>query len=125
MRFISWLSGWAATLHIMIFERDLYRQLREPAGNLEDFGEVPPPGTDQYSWVGRDKDGNLVSVSAQMTLDGSVSLVKGIMEAGWTSFSMWRQDGSENVLVARMTADPPEFTPEEEDDPYFTDEEET
>ena len=30
---IAWLSGWAATLRIMIFERDTYRFLR----NLEDF----------------------------------------------------------------------------------------
>jgi hypothetical protein len=29
-RFASWLGSWATTLHIMIFERETFRRLREP-----------------------------------------------------------------------------------------------
>jgi hypothetical protein len=60
-----------------------------------------------------------------MTLDESLSVIKRALTDGWTSFSMWRQDGSKSVLVARMgvTKEPyPEYQPDEEDpDPYFTD----
>lgn len=43
----TWLRGWAVTLHIMIFERDTYRQLRDwRTDSLEDdFVDVPPPET--------------------------------------------------------------------------------
>jgi hypothetical protein len=43
---ISWLRGWAATLHIMVFERALYHQLRESIGApWDEFTEVQPPET--------------------------------------------------------------------------------
>lgn len=43
---ITWLRSWAATLHIMVFERDLYRQLRESIdAPMSDFIEVEPPET--------------------------------------------------------------------------------
>ena len=40
-RILSWFSSWGTTLRIMIFERDLYRQLREPLD--DDFTEVSRP----------------------------------------------------------------------------------
>lgn len=43
---IGWFRGWATTLHIMVFERDLYRQLRESIdAPMSDFIEVQPPET--------------------------------------------------------------------------------
>ncbi len=44
-RFRAWVSSWATTLRIMIFERDLYRQLTCPLNedDWDDFGEVPRP----------------------------------------------------------------------------------
>jgi hypothetical protein len=42
-RLREFITGWAATLRIMIFERDLYRHLREPM-DMSDFIEVGPPG---------------------------------------------------------------------------------
>ena len=42
----AWLSSWATTLHIMLFERETYRQLREPF-DPGDFTEVPRPGDDE------------------------------------------------------------------------------
>ena len=44
-RFRGWLHGWKVTLQIVIFRRDLYRQLRLPLDE-HDFGEVPRPGGD-------------------------------------------------------------------------------
>lgn len=38
----DWLSGWATTLRIMVFERDTYRHLREPF-DPDDYVEVGPP----------------------------------------------------------------------------------
>jgi hypothetical protein len=38
----DWLSGWATTLHIMIFERETYRALKEPF-NPDDYVEVDRP----------------------------------------------------------------------------------
>jgi hypothetical protein len=87
------------------------------------------PETSVYAWMGRDKDGVLHSDSAEMTLEESVSLIRRLMTGGWTSFRMWRQDGTGNVLVARMSTTteappPPEYQPpEDDDDPYFTQEE--
>jgi hypothetical protein len=113
--FLSWLGGWLA--------RKTPRALSDPF-SLDDFPGVSRTEGSSYAWVGRDKHGNLISNSAWMTLDGSVSLVRSIMADGWTSFSMWRQEASRNVLVAQMgvTNEPPEYQPDEEDpDPYFTD----
>lgn len=48
-KFISWLSSWATTLRIMVFERDTYLLLRdwtdEPGG--DEFVEVFRPGGDE------------------------------------------------------------------------------
>jgi hypothetical protein len=41
-RIRDWLSAWATTLHIMIFERDTYRALTRPF-DPDDFTEVGPP----------------------------------------------------------------------------------
>jgi hypothetical protein len=41
-RFRAWVSSWATTLHIMIFERELYNELRRPI-DLGDFVEVKRP----------------------------------------------------------------------------------
>lgn len=44
----EWLSGWAATLHIMIFNRDTYRMLRDwtddDVFDEDDFTEADRPG---------------------------------------------------------------------------------
>lgn len=43
-RTIDWLSTWATTLHIMIFERETYRFLRAYSEfNEDDFTEVNEP----------------------------------------------------------------------------------
>jgi hypothetical protein len=39
----AWLSSWATTLRIMVFERDTYRALREPF-DTDEYVEVFPPG---------------------------------------------------------------------------------
>jgi hypothetical protein len=39
---ITWLRGWTETLNIMVFHRDLYRELTKPL-DLADYGEVQPP----------------------------------------------------------------------------------
>lgn len=39
---IAWLRGWAATLHIMIFEPELYAHLKDGI-DMSDFTEVPEP----------------------------------------------------------------------------------
>jgi hypothetical protein len=39
----AWLWSWKETLHIMIFERELYHDLTKPL-EANDFGEVQPPG---------------------------------------------------------------------------------
>lgn len=39
----DWLSSWATTLRIMVFERDTYRHLREEGFDPDDFTEVGPP----------------------------------------------------------------------------------
>lgn len=43
---VAWFREWANTVHIMIFRRDLYRELRRPIvfGELADFADVPRPG---------------------------------------------------------------------------------
>ena len=43
---IAWLQGMAATLRIMLFERETYRILREKGFNPDDFVEVGEPGKD-------------------------------------------------------------------------------
>ena len=40
---ISWLSGWATTLRIMIFEREIYRFLRDYEFDPDDFVEAARP----------------------------------------------------------------------------------
>lgn len=41
---IAWLRGWATTLHIMIFERETYRLLRDYSEfDEDDFVEAPRP----------------------------------------------------------------------------------
>ena len=45
-RLTAWLQGWATTLHIMVFERETYRLLRDYSdrGFIEgDFVEAPRP----------------------------------------------------------------------------------
>ena len=41
---LNWFRGWATTLHIMIFNRPLYRQLCEPM-DMSDFVDAPRPET--------------------------------------------------------------------------------
>ena len=42
---LDWLRGWAATLRIMLFERETYRFLRENREfNPDEFVEVSEPG---------------------------------------------------------------------------------
>jgi hypothetical protein len=41
---LNWFRCWATTLRIMIFERDLYRSLREPI-DMDDFVDAPRPET--------------------------------------------------------------------------------
>lgn len=40
--FVGWVRGWAETLRIMIFDRELYNQLKEPF-DPDDFEEVSRP----------------------------------------------------------------------------------
>lgn len=42
MRLRAWISSWAGTLRIMIFERKLRRELTRPLDGT-DYGDVPPP----------------------------------------------------------------------------------
>lgn len=81
-KLMAWLSGWATTLHIMFFERDTYRQLREPF-NPDEYTEVfrPrgsfDPDTFDYqppSWV-TVLTGKMPGVVAEL-------LVSAMMEAG-------------------------------------------
>ena len=40
----DWLRGWYETLHIMVFDRDTYRHLRDISLSLDDdFIEVEEP----------------------------------------------------------------------------------
>lgn len=49
-RLIDWLHGWAVTLDIMLFDRELYRQLRDwsDIGIENDFIEVEAPKVAHY-----------------------------------------------------------------------------
>ena len=40
---MNWLRSWTATVRIMIFERELYRELTKPF-DMDDFREVMSPG---------------------------------------------------------------------------------
>lgn len=40
----SWLSSWATTLHMMIFERSTYRVLKDLALDPDSFTDAPRPG---------------------------------------------------------------------------------
>jgi len=54
MRLIRWFSSWATTLHIMLFERDTYRILRDKEEfGLDDFVEISSPRDGQEP-LGRD-----------------------------------------------------------------------
>ena len=39
----AWLSSWATTLHMMVFERGTYRVLRDLALDPGEFTEAVPP----------------------------------------------------------------------------------
>ena len=39
----GWLSSWATTLRIIIFERELYHQLRGTGFDENDYAEADPP----------------------------------------------------------------------------------
>lgn len=41
----TWLYERATILHMMVFERDTYRRLRERGLDPDDYVEVAPPGT--------------------------------------------------------------------------------
>jgi len=44
-KFINWLSSWATTIHIMLFERETYRILRDwTDSDPYEFVEVERPG---------------------------------------------------------------------------------
>ena len=45
----AWLSSWATTLHMMVFERGTYRVLRDLALDPEEFTGVSPPDDQETS----------------------------------------------------------------------------
>ena len=55
----GWYYGWKATLKIMLFERDLYRQLKKPL-DIGDFGPVAVPDPEHQAWLDGLKPGDVV-----------------------------------------------------------------
>lgn len=51
-RLREFVTGWAVTLRIMLFERETYRLLRD-WHDLDEFVEAAPPGNspDSYRWA--------------------------------------------------------------------------
>lgn len=57
----GWYYGWKATLKIMIFERETYRQLTKPL-DMEDMMPLTTPGDvlERQEWLDSLKEGDLV-----------------------------------------------------------------